>query len=165
MIQSLKRFFNNTKYLFSVIIVCGIYSGVLYNQTMPLSEGWYTYYAQCINRGQVVYKDFDYLFTPLYIYFLVLFTIIFVYNIIFMRICGIVFYCTLYVVIFLVIKEVFGEKKAVIATCVSMLYLQTEMAQVFYDYVRLMDIFAGLTVLFHIKWIKNICKSIFTSRL
>ena len=60
---------------------------------MPFAEGWYSYYAKCINRGEVVYKDFDYLFTPLYIFFIALITKIFGYKVIILRIVGIIFFC------------------------------------------------------------------------
>ena len=73
------------KYLLMVLSVCGLYTGIMYNQTFPFAEGWYTYYAKCINSGEIVYKDFDYLFTPLYITLIACITKIFGYKIIVLR--------------------------------------------------------------------------------
>ena len=148
-----------TKYMILVVLSCGCYAGIVCNQTMPLAEGWYTYYAQCINSGEIVYKDFDYLFTPLYINFIGLFTKIFGYRFIYLRLLGVLFFCVIGVVIFLIIKEIFDEKIAVVAAVTATLFMQSEVVQVFYDYVRMMDIFACTTILFLVKYIKSIKKS------
>lgn len=68
------------RYLLFTVVAAGVLAAVLSGRTMPFAEGWYTYYAQCINRGEVLYKDFDYLFTPLYISLISLLTRIFGYE-------------------------------------------------------------------------------------
>ena len=143
------------RYLLIILSVCACYAGILYNQTMPFAEGWYSYYAKCINRGEVVYKDFDYLFTPLYIYFIALITKIFGYKVIILRIVGIIFFCLIGTFVYLSLKELFNEEIAVIATITSVMYMQSEVVQVFYDYVRMMDIFSCAATYFLIKAIKN----------
>ena len=80
------------RYLIAVVIIAGSYAAILSERTMPFAEGWYTYYAQCINRGEIVYKDFDYLFPPFYIYTIALITKIFGYKIIVLRVVGVVFF-------------------------------------------------------------------------
>ena len=92
------------RYLLIILSVCACYAGILYNQTMPFAEGWYSYYAKCINRGEVVYKDFDYLFTPLYIFFIALITKIFGYKVIILRIVGIIFFCLIGTFVYLMKK-------------------------------------------------------------
>ncbi len=139
-----------------VVIVAGYYSILLSKRTMPFAEGWYTYYAQCINKGEIVYKDFDYLFTPLYIYFISFITKIFGYKIIVLRIVGVFFFCVIAFIVYLILCEIFRESWACIAAITSVFFLQSEVVQVFYDYVRLMDIFACLTVLFLVKAVKQI---------
>ncbi len=143
------------RYLLIILSVCACYAGILYNQTMPFAEGWYSYYAKCINRGEVVYKDFDYLFTPLYIFFIALITKIFGYKVIILRIVGIIFFCLIGTFVYLSLKELFNEEIAVIATITSVMYMQSEVVQVFYDYVRMMDIFSCAATYFLIKAIKN----------
>ena len=64
-----------------IVILVGIFALYLSNKSMPLPEGWYAYYAQHINNGSSVYKDFEYLFTPLYITFISFFIKIFAANI------------------------------------------------------------------------------------
>lgn len=143
------------KYIIAVVLATGCYAGILCNQMMPFAEGWYTYYAQCINNGAVIYKDFDYLFTPLYINLIAIITKIFGYKIIILRYVGVLFFCTIAGVVFLVLKEIFKESTACVAAITATFYLQSEIVQVFYDYVRLMDIFSCLTVLFLVKAVKK----------
>lgn len=143
------------KYLIWILIVTGCYSSVLSQRTMPFAEGWYTYYAQCINKGEIVYKDFDYLFTPLYISFISFVTKIFGYKIIILRMVGVCFFCMIAVIVYLILREMFRQPWACIAAVTSVFFLQSEVGQVFYDYIRLMDIFACLTVLFLIKAVKH----------
>ena len=71
-------------YIFMVltIAVARFYVALMCNKTMPFAEGWYTYYAQLINeKGLLPYRDFEYLFSPLYIYFIAFVTRFFGYDI------------------------------------------------------------------------------------
>ena len=72
-----------------VILLSGVLAAFLADKTLPSAEGWYSYYAKCINQGQIVYKDFEYLFTPLYMYIIAAFTRVFGYSIFALRIFGI----------------------------------------------------------------------------
>lgn len=144
------------KFLIAVIIVCGCYAGITFNQTMPFAEGWYTYYAQCMNKGEIVYKDFDYLFTPLYIYLVAFITKFFGYKIIVLRFIGIIFFCLIGCMVFLTFREVFGERISTIASITAVFFMQSEVVQIFYDYIRLADVFSCATIFFLVKAIKVI---------
>lgn len=135
------------------IIVSATYAITQFNKTFPIAEGWYTYYAQCINLGQEVYKDFEYLFFPLYINLIAIICKLFGYKIIVLRIMGILFFCLLAFISYKIFEKLFNPYIGVIASIASVLYLQSEPVQVFYDYVRFMDIFSYLSVLFLIQLI------------
>lgn len=132
----------------------GFYAALMSRRTMPFAEGWYTYYAQCINKGEILYKDFDYLLSPLYILLIAFITKIFGYKIIVLRILGVLFFCLIACLVFFILCEIFSEAYACIATITAVFFLQSEVAQVFYDYVRLMDIFSSLSILLLLKTIK-----------
>lgn len=155
-INVLLKFLANCKYFIAVIIIPGIYSYILSIRTMPFAEGWYTYYAQCIDRGEVVYKDFDYLFPPLYIYLVSFITNILGYKIIVLRLIGVVFFCLISGIVFLIFRELFQESHACIATITAVFFLQSEVVQIFYDYIRFMDIFACATILLLVKAVKSL---------
>lgn len=132
------------------IFIVGIFTCFVYDKGMPTAEGWYSYYAKCILNGDIVYKDFEYLFTPVYMYIVAGFVKLFGYNIIALRIFGILVYAILTLIIFLILSRIFSVTTSVIATVTGMFYLQSEVYTVFYDYVRIMDIFAYLAILFMI---------------
>ena len=142
-----------------ILFVITSYALFMHNRTMPLTEAWYTYYAQCINSGAIPYKDFEYLFPPVYLYMITLFTKIVGYKIIYLRLLGVVFYTVLSIGLYFVFRMVFKNWIATIVTITSALYLQTEVAQVFYDYIRLMDIFAVYAIWFLMKIIFNLKKN------
>ncbi len=143
-------------YAFITVMACGLYSLLTSLRTMPFAEGWYTYYSQCINNGEIVYKDFDYLFTPLYINFIALFTRIFGYKIIYLRLLGVFTFCVIAWLLFLTIKEIFNVQIATVVTIPTMMYLQSEVVQIFYDYIRFMDVMSVATLLFLAKFIKEL---------
>lgn len=153
------RVFLNTvkkwKYLLFTLIVCVLYAAVLADHTMPFAEGWYTYYAKCINNGELAYRDFDYLFPPLYIYLIAIITKIFGYKLIVLRIFGVIVFAIIAFFLFLIIRTLFGDKIAMVATITSSLYMQSEVVQIFYDYIRVMDIFVVISAYLLIRLIKN----------
>ena len=138
------------------IVLVSILTCYLYDKSMPTAEGWYSYYAKCILNGDIVYQDFEYLFTPVYMYIIAGFIKCFGYNIIALRVLGIFIYALIALIVYLTLSRVFSVEASVIGSVTGVYYLQSEVYTVFYDYVRVMDIFAYLSALFMvlclIKW-------------
>ena len=72
-------------YYCSLLLLGGI------TQINAVFGGLVYHYAQLINGGSRVYRDFDYLFTPFYIYLIAFVTKVFGYRIIVLRIMGMIF--------------------------------------------------------------------------
>lgn len=140
--------------LFTIIPVA-IFAIILANKTMPYAEGWYTYYAQLINEGNVVYKDFEYLFMPGYITFVALYTRIFGYSVIALRVLGVIFFSLIAFFAFKIFNELFTPAAACFGAVTTAFYLQSEVVQIFYDYIRFMDVFAYITIFLLIRMSKN----------
>lgn len=144
------------------LVIVSIFSIFISNKTLPTAEGWYSYYAKCINSGEIVYKDFEYLFTPIYMYLISLYTRIFGYSIIVLRIGGGVIFVSIALILYITLTKVFSEESSMIAAITGVFYLQSDAYTVFYDYIRVMDIFTYLSILFMIltifEW-KNTLKS------
>lgn len=141
------------------MLVPVVYAWMVSTRTMPYAEGWYTYYSQCMAQGAVPYKDFEYLFPPVYIYLIYAFTQIFGYKIIALRLFGVLLFALIALGVFLTVCTITGKDKAWIAfvsSCTAVFYFQSEVVQVFYDYVRVMDLFAIFATLFLIRAVKNI---------
>ncbi|MBE7087061.1 MAG: hypothetical protein E7369_02025, partial [Clostridiales bacterium] len=136
---------NNQAILLSLIItglVALVFGIFLANKGMTPAEGWYSYYAKLINKdGLVPYKDFQLLFPPLYTYTIALFTKIFGYEIMALRVLGVLIYVTLSVFANLIFYKLL--KNPVFSCVIGILvfaYLQSEIAQISYDYIRFMDV-------------------------
>lgn len=136
----------------AVVVIAAVYSGVLSVRTMPYAEGWYTYYGQLINGGETVYKDFQYLFTPLYINLIAAFTKVFGYDILALRILGVIVFCLIALAIYITLTRLFSAEISAVSALVAVFYLQSEIVQVFYDYVRFMDLFAIISAGLLLEW-------------
>lgn len=144
------------------MLIPAIYAWMVSTRTMPYAEGWYTYYSQCMAQGAVPYKDFEYLFPPIYIYLIYAFTQIFGYKIIALRLFGVVLFALIALGVFLTVCTITGKRKAWIAfvsSCTAAFYLQSEVVQIFYDYIRVMDVCAIFATLFLVRTVKNIRKN------
>ena len=123
---------------------CAFFAALLSFRTMPVSEGWYTEYAWQINHGNLPYRDFEYLFFPLYLFVISFYTRIFGYSILALRILGVVVFGCIGGALYCIFAKIFDNFSALIASVASAFYLQSEVAQVFYDYIRFHDLFAFL---------------------
>lgn len=140
--------------ILSVLLVT-IYILFLSDKGLFIAEEWYGYYAKCINDGQIVYKDFDFLFTPVYMYLIYAVVTLFGGSILAMRLFGVVVAALITLILYLVFCEFSKWQYACMAAAVSFFYLQSEVYTVFYDYIRVFDIFSYLAVLFMIRSIKK----------
>ncbi len=133
-----------------VVLCCAIYAGVLTTYSMPPTEGWYSYYAYLVNEeGAVPYLDFELLFPPLYTYIIALFTRIFGYHIMALRILGVVLYALTGGFAFLIFEKL--TKKpffSFLAGLMTVAILQSEVVQIFYDYIRFMDLAVYASIFF-----------------
>jgi len=121
---------------------------------MPPAEGWYSYYAYLINeQGAVPYVDFELLFPPLYTYLIAVFTRVFGYSIIALRILGVVLFAATGAVAVLIFDQLTDNRRfAMLAGPLAALVLQSEVVQVFYDYIRVMDLHVYLSVYFFLRY-------------
>lgn len=125
-----------------VFAVCAVYAGILSTRGMPPTEGWYSHYAYLMNEeGAVPYRDFELLFPPLYAYLIAFFCRIFGYEIIALRILGVIIYALTGLFAYLIFEKLTGKPIfAALAGLLTVSILQSEIVQIFYDYIRFMDL-------------------------
>lgn len=127
--------------LFITILVCTSYCVLISFKTLPVAEGWYSAYARLINDGQMPYKDFELLFTPLYSYIIAFITRIFGYDLLVLRVVGIVLFAILASLFYIIYTKIFESVYiGCISAVVSAFYMQSEVVQIFYDYIRFFDL-------------------------
>lgn len=155
--EKIKSFFDRNLYSIlacaAVGLVCCIYSGMLADKAMTPAEGWYSYYASLINeQGAVPYRDFELLFPPLYVYLIAFITRIFGYDIIVLRVFGVIVYMATGIFACLIFEKLFKKPLlGMIGGLLTAAFLQSEVAQVFYDYIRLMDLNVYIAVYFFLR--------------
>jgi len=135
--------------------LCAVYAGVLANKTFPPSEGWYTYYAYLINEeGAVPYVDFELLFPPLYTYLIAFLAKVFGYAIMPLRIFGVIVYVLTGVFAFLIFDKLTKNPwLGFLGGLLTIATLQSEIVQIFYDYIRLMDLNVFVSVYFFLRYV------------
>jgi hypothetical protein len=128
-------------------MVTGTYALMVSNKALPLTEGWFEVFARYVNAGKVPYRDFDLLATPLYTYILAGITRVFGYDLIVLRLVGVIVFVAIAVTACLVFSRLFTPFVAMVAACVTAFFLQAEVTNVFYDYIRFFDLLANATCL------------------
>jgi hypothetical protein len=115
--------------------------------SFPIAEGWYTTYAKLINAGKIPYKDFEFLFMPAYLYLIALITRLFGYDIIVLRMFGVVLFSCIGAASFAMFRKIFSNWLSCMTAVVVIYFLQSEVVQVFYDYIRVFDLCVFLSCL------------------
>ena len=161
-IQEMDR---NKLYLCFTVLIALIYCTVASTRTMPYAEGWYSYYAKLINDGQKAYVDFEYLFWPLYINVIAFITKIFGYELIVLRIMGILLFTALSAISYRTFCKIFSPLAALMGSTVAVMYLQSEVVQIFYDYIRLMDLFVYLLLLNMVNYVYTLSRKNYSKSL
>ena len=149
----------NKEYIIGMVvtvIICTAYCILISFKTMPIAEGWYSAYARLINEGQLPYKDFELLFTPLYSYIIAFITRIFGYDIYVLRVVGVILFAILAVLFYMIYTKLFKSAYiGCISAVLSAFYMQSEMVQIFYDYIRFFDFCVLLTGVCLLKYLKG----------
>ena len=78
--------------LAGTILLCGTYAAIISNRAFPLTEGWWSVFAKYINEGKEPYLDFELLTTPAYAWLIAGVTAVFGYDIIVLRVLGVLLY-------------------------------------------------------------------------
>ena len=146
--------------LILVVLTTGSFSYIMSVRSYPIAEGWYSAYAMAMNeQGAVPYKDFELLFTPTYTYIIALFTKIFGYELMSLRIFGVIIFVTIAVLMYVLFSKLF-ESWSIGTVCAitSAMYFQSSVAQVFYDYIRFLDMSVYLSAILIIIFIRQYLK-------
>ena len=131
-----------------VAACCALYAGLLATRGMVPTEGWYSYYAYIMNEeGAIPYVDFELLFPPLYTYLIALFTRVFGYSILALRLLGVAVFSLTGFFAYLIFEKLTSKPFfAMLSGLLAASVLQSEVVQVFYDYIRFMDLCAYIAI-------------------
>jgi hypothetical protein len=125
------------------VALIGVYNGLWYNRYFPLPEGWFSVYADMMRKGMVPYRDFYCFVPPLYPLFISAVQAVLGTKIIMLRIVGLVIAWVSTGVLYTILRSCFGTTSAFLATVVGMIYYESSVVFIDYDFLQVMTA-AGL---------------------
>lgn len=131
--------------MFVALSVIALYNLLFFNRYFPLSEGWFSTYADYMLRGAIPYRDFQLALPPVYSFFIAGFIFIFGKNFIALRILGIMLILSMTVVLYLLYARLFPVYIACMVSIVSIMYYQSGVAHIAYDFLQFVTFFALLS--------------------
>jgi hypothetical protein len=134
------------------LVIIGVYNALFFNRYLPFTEGWFSVYVHCILDGAIPYRDFHFFLPPLYPLILTIFTHIFGAGFLALRVLGIAVALSITSMLFLLLSRLFPAYIACIATIVSVVYYQSNVAFFGYNYISFLHLFALLGTLLICKY-------------
>ena len=150
-----KEWFTNPKHIavIGLITVIFVYGFYVFNKTAPVSEGWYTTYAQLILDGKRPYADFDFLFPPSYLYFVTIIVAIFGPQYIVLRIVGLYMLIFMTWIVYKILERLVHPFLAMFVSLVSIFFMQNNSAAILlYDYGDFYNIWNFLGLYFLVRY-------------
>lgn len=139
---------NKTIYCYIALLVftVGAYNLTIFNTYFPITEGWFSVYGHLIRGGLVPYKDFDLYITPGYPFLIAGLQFLFGEQIIALRIFGIIIIIIISITLYAILKIRFCKKSAFISTVTAVVYFQSGVAHISYDFIQVFTLFAILAM-------------------
>jgi hypothetical protein len=125
----------------SLAVIC-LYNALFFDRYLPLSEGWFSVYARYIVDGAVPYRDFHFFLPPVYPYMIAAFTEVFGESLIVLRLFGVAVTLSITGMLFLLYSRLFSSYVACIVTIVSVVYYQSDVTFIGYNFLNVLHLFA-----------------------
>ena len=136
-----------------VILIVAAYNILFFDRYFPLTEGWFSLYAQLIRHGDVPYRDFDFFLTPLYPLQLSAFTSVFGESVYALRVLGMFIIVGIASCEYRILLRFFPPFSAAFATISSVIYFQSGVAHITYDFTQVLTLYTLLSFYFLIRGI------------
>lgn len=134
------------------VVIIAIYNLITFNRFFPITEGWFSVYGNLILQGKTPYKDFYFFLTPLYPLTIAGFTAIFGTSLIFLRILGVLLMLLMFSTIYLIFARFFKHVVAALAAVICMIYYQSGVAHISYDFTQFVTTYGLLSAYFFIRY-------------
>ncbi|MBN2098781.1 MAG: hypothetical protein JW753_04200 [Dehalococcoidia bacterium] len=126
------------------LVVILLYNILFFNRYLPLTEGWFSVYANYMLDGSIPYRDFHFFLPPLYPGIMAAFTYVFGASFIALRVFGVVITLSITLVLFLLYLRLFPAYIACIVTIVSVVYYESNSTFIGYNFLNMLHLFALL---------------------
>ncbi len=115
---------------------------------LPITEGWFSVYANLVIDGKVPYRDFYLYLTPLYTWIIAFIQYLFGPSLFSLRILGFFVIGLMAFVLFRILKRIFSPVPSFIGATIGMMYIQKGVAFISYDFTQILTLFALLSIYF-----------------
>lgn len=139
-------------WLLAALTIITMYNIYTFNRFLPLTEGWFSTYAQLILEGKVPYRDFYLLLPPLYPLTIAGLMAVFGKQLLMLRVFGIGLIILMTSTLYAVLARFFQHVVAAIATVVAIIYYQSGVAHISYDFIQFVTTYALLSVYCFLKY-------------
>ncbi len=137
--------------LLAVWVPLLVYNLLFFNRYFPLTEGWFSLYGRLIRAGQVPYRDFYLFLPPLYPCQLAAITGVFGDEFIVLRTAGVLVILALAWVTYALFTRWFPPYASAFAAFVALVYYQSGVAHITYDFTQFLTLYALLGLYFLIR--------------
>ena len=141
-----------SSWLLLTLITILIYNLIWFNRFLPLTEGWFSTYAQLILSGKLPYRDFYLFLPPLYPLTIAGIMAIFGPQLIVLRIVGIGLILVMSGTLYALLARFFSQRIAAAVTAVTIIYYQSGAAHISYDFTQFVSTYSLLSVYFFIQY-------------
>lgn len=132
--------------LLGVVLVLSFYNYLFAFSFLPITEGWFSAYAHLIINGEMPYRDFYLYLTPFYPTFLAGFIALFGDSFFGLRLLGVFIILGISILLYLILCKEFKPFPSMIATIVGVIYYQSGVAHIPYDFTQVLTLFAMLSL-------------------
>ncbi len=131
--------------LLGVVSYYGFYSNFHF---LPITEGWFSTYANLVLSGKVPYKDFYLYLTPLYTWIIASIQFFFGPSLFSLRIFGFFVIGLMALILFGILRRTFSPAPSFIGASIGILYVQKGVAFISYDFTQVLTLFALISIYF-----------------
>lgn len=134
--------------LFALLGVVSYYSFYSNFHFLPITEGWFSNYANLVLNGKIPYRDFYLYLTPLYTWIIALIQYFFGPSLFTLRIFGFFVIGLMALVLFGILRRTFSPVPSFIGATIGILYVQKGVAFISYDFTQVLTLFALISIYF-----------------
>lgn len=133
----------------SLVVPLAAYQWLYMNSFYPITEGWFSEYANLIRDGMIPYRDFALLLPPLYPLTIAGFQSIFGEGLFALHVLGLLITVGIGLALFFLLRGVFNDAASAFAALIGTIYYQSGVAFIGYDFTQFLTLYlltAGVLV-------------------
>ena len=132
-----------------LVVPLAVYQWLYMNSFYPITEGWFSEYANLIRDGMIPYRDFPLLLPPLYPLTIAAFQSVFGEGLFALHVLGMFITVGIGLALFCLLRGIFNDTASAFAALIGTIYYQSGVAFLGYDFTQFLTLYlltAGILV-------------------